>query len=68
MRVFLVDIVDFSEVQAIEAARLFNAVGRQRRLRVDAMVAATAIVAGAALATGNRADFDPFVAYGLRLA
>jgi len=68
MRAFLNRIVVFDEPQAREAARLFNAVRRQRRLRVDAMIAGTAVVAGAALATGNRADFEPFVAPGLLLA
>jgi predicted nucleic acid-binding protein len=57
----------FEEVQAIEAARLFNAVGRVRRLRVDAMIAATAIVAGARLATSNTEDFKIFVPHGLQL-
>jgi predicted nucleic acid-binding protein len=53
--------------QAREAARLFNAVKRVRRLRVDAMIAATAILADATLATSNTADFQCFVPYGLKL-
>lgn len=57
----------FEEVQATEAARLFNATGRIRRLRVDAMIAATAIVASARLATSNTEDFKPFVPHGLKL-
>jgi predicted nucleic acid-binding protein len=57
----------FEEVQASEAARLFNAVGRVRRFRVDAMIAATAIVAGARLATSNIEDFKIFVPHGLEL-
>jgi predicted nucleic acid-binding protein len=61
-------ILAFHEAQAAEAARLFHAVKRPRRLRVDAMIAGTTIVAGAALATSNRADFEPFVAHGLVLA
>jgi predicted nucleic acid-binding protein len=68
MRAFLDRIVPFDEPQATEAARLFNAVRRRRSLRVDALIAATATVAGAALATSNRADFQPFVAHGLVLA
>jgi len=68
VRAFLSEIVVFGEPQAREAARLFNAVGRARRLRVDAMIAGTAIAASAALATSNRADFAPFVAHGLLLA
>ena len=57
----------FEEVQATEAARLFNAIGRVRRLRVNAMVAATAIVAGARLATSNSEDFKTIVPHGLKL-
>jgi predicted nucleic acid-binding protein len=68
IRAFLTEIVVFDEPQAREAARLFNAVGRKRHLRVDAMIAGTASAVGAALATGNRADFAPFVAHGLLLA
>jgi predicted nucleic acid-binding protein len=68
MRAFLkAGISGFGEIQAFEAARLFNAVGRTRRLRVDSMIAATAIVAGASLATSNRNDFHPFVSFGLKL-
>lgn len=60
-------ILPFDEAQAAEAARLFNATGRLRRLRVDAIVAAAAIVAGASLATGNQRDFLPFIGHGLKL-
>ena len=60
-------VIAFEEVQAIEAARLFNAVGRTRRLRIDAMIAATAIVAGARLATSNAQDFKAFVPHGLTI-
>ena len=60
-------ILPFDEIQAVEAARLFNATGRLRRLRVDAIVAAAAIIAGASLATGNKGDFLPFVEHGLKL-
>lgn len=66
-RAFLAGIVPFTETQAREAARLFNAVERRRSLRVDAMIAATATVAGARLATNNRADFLAFVPHGLTL-
>jgi predicted nucleic acid-binding protein len=67
-RAFLADLLPFTEAEAREAARLFNAVGRRRSLRVDAMIAATALTAGASLATNNREDFAPFVPYGLELA
>jgi len=59
--------VPFAEAEAVEAARLFNVIKRKRSLRVDAMIAGTAIAAKARLATQNRADFKPFTAYGLTL-
>jgi predicted nucleic acid-binding protein len=60
-------IVAFEETQAAEAARLFNAIGRIRRLRTDTMIAATAIVAGATLATSNKEDFKVFIPHGLNI-
>ena len=67
MRAFLAEVVPFGEVQATEAARLFNATGRKRHLRVDAMIAGTATAVGARMATGNRSDFEPFTKHGLTL-
>lgn len=67
IRAFLTEIVPFDEKQATESARLFNQAGRKRSLRVDAMIAGTALAANASLATDNRADFLPFVAHGLKL-
>jgi predicted nucleic acid-binding protein len=67
VRAFLAEVIPFHEEQAREAARLFNAAGRKRSLRVDAMIAATAITAGARLATGNRDDFAPFLQHGLEI-
>jgi len=67
MRAFLDEIVVFGESEAEESARLFNATGRRRHLRVDAMIAGTATVAGARLATNNRADLSAFVPHGLQL-
>ncbi len=60
-------ILPFTDETAVEAARLFNAAGRPRRLRVDAMIAATALLANARLATGNTEDFRLFAAEGLEL-
>ncbi|MFP4432639.1 MAG: type II toxin-antitoxin system VapC family toxin [Spirochaetaceae bacterium] len=60
-------VLPFGNPEAVEATRLFNAAGRRRSLRVDAMIAGTAILAEAELATENREDFAPFVPLGLRL-
>ena len=69
MRAFLTHgIIAFEETHAVTAARFFNAVQRRRRLRVDAMIAATAILAGGRLTTLNAADFGLFVPHGLKLA
>lgn len=61
-------VIGFDTEQADKAARLFNDVGRNRRLKFDAMIAASAMCVGAQLATGNRDDFLPFVPFGLSLA
>lgn len=57
---FLQAILPFSELEAEVAARLFDHAGRARSLKTDAMIAATAIVAGADLATNNLQDFREF--------
>ena len=67
IRAFVQHVVPFDEPQAVTAARLFNAINRTRRLRVDAMIAGTAVAAGATLATNNREDFKAFVPHGLRV-
>ena len=46
---------------------LYFRAGSRRRTRMDSMIAATAIRAGAELATTNRDDFAPFVPLGLKL-
>jgi predicted nucleic acid-binding protein len=61
-------IIPYTADQAVESARMFNAVGRPRGLRVDAMIAAAAVVADARLATANTKDFARFEPFGLRLA
>lgn len=67
MRAFLTEIVPFGETEALEAARLFNAIKRKRSHQVDAMIAGTAVAAKARFATQNRTDFKLFVTHGLML-
>lgn len=60
-------VLPYTSDQASESSRLFNAAGRARRLRVDAMIAACALLTDARLATSNREDFSAFVPLGLDL-
>ncbi len=60
-------ILPLGEIEAQSAAVGFRSLNKPRRLRVDAMIAATAIVANAHLATNNSKDFLPFVPHGLIL-
>ncbi len=57
----------FDEAAAVLAGQLFFQTGSKRRNRLDTMIAATAILAGAELATVNPEDFAPFVPHGLKL-
>ena len=61
-------IIPVGQAEAELAARLFNTTGRRSRSLPDCVIAASAILAGAPLATENTADFAPFLAHGLTLA
>lgn len=52
---------------AEKGAELFNLTGRRSRSLADSLIAAVAMRCDAKLATGNRADFQPFVSQGLIL-
>lgn len=60
--------VSFREEEAPLAARLFNDAGRRRGSMVDCLIAATALRAGARVATTNPGDFARFSGAGLALA
>ena len=61
-------IVPFGRPEAVLAADLFNKTGRRRGSRFDCLIAATAILAQAELATVNQSDFGVFQQEGLKLA
>src|ERR1039458_1921422 len=61
-------IVPFGRPEAALAADLFNKTGRRRGSRCDCLIAATAMLAQAEIATVNQADFKAFTAHGLKLA
>lgn len=67
MRAFLSEIIPFDERQAQMSSQLFEYAGRKRSLKVDSMIAGTALLAGAQLATNNRSDFIHFAGAGLDL-
>lgn len=60
-------VIAIEEADAEIAAELFNAVGRHKGLKTDALIAAMAIRADAELVTLNARDFLPFTEHGLRL-
>ncbi len=60
-------VVVIDHEHAVLAAKLFNAAGRRRILKTDALIAAAAILADALFVTISITDFKPFVTLGLRL-
>ena len=67
VRSLLGPILPLGEPEADRAAELFNRLGRLRTLRVDCLVAGTALVADARVASSNLRDFTAFVPMGLQL-
>ncbi len=61
-------IVPFGKAEAAPAAELFNKTGRRRGSRFDRLIAATALLARAEVATLSLGDFRVFVPHGLKLA
>ena len=61
-------IIAFGHAEAAAAANLLNKTGRRRGSRFDCLIAATAVLRQAEVATLNDADFKAFVPYGLKLA
>jgi len=61
-------VVSLGRAEAEKASQLFNVSGRKRGSLPDCLIAATAICAGARLATQNQRHFAPYIASGLRLA
>ena len=61
-------ILPLNEQAARRSAELFNATGRLRSLKLDCLVAGTALAAGARVTTSNLRDFSAFVPWGLGLA
>lgn len=61
------DVNAFDQSTANLAGELYHLTGSKRRTRLGSMIAATAILAGAELATVNPEDFQPFEPHGLKL-
>ena len=60
-------IAPFDETSALLAGEMFRQAGVKRAQRLDTMIAATAILAWAELATVNKAECYAFVIHGLKL-
>ena len=60
-------VIPFGKAEAAMASDLFNKTGRHRGSRFDCLMAATAILHKAGLATVNQSDFKVFATHGLKL-
>ena len=58
---------DFEKLDSQRSADLFNATGRKRAMKLDCMIAASATLHSARLATTNVGDFQAFVTQGLAI-
>lgn len=67
VKMLLSEIIAFDDALSADAADLFNAIGRSRKMRVDSMIAASAMRRGVPLATSNIQDFSRFAEFGLRI-
>jgi predicted nucleic acid-binding protein len=59
-------ILAFGRAEAVLVAELFNRTRRRRGSRFDCLIAATAMLSQAEMATANQSDFKTFVPHGLR--
>jgi len=59
--------MSFTAEDSMIAAKLYNLGGRRRGSLVDCMIAASALRAGASLATSNATDFTRLESAGLRV-
>ena len=66
-RILTGGIIPFDQPAAALAGELYHRTGSKRRTRLDTMIAATAILAGAQLAAVNPDDFAVFVPSGLKI-
>jgi predicted nucleic acid-binding protein len=60
-------VADLNKNDAYRAADLFNLTGRKRAMKLDCMIAASALLHSARLATTNTSDFLPFADQGLMI-
>jgi predicted nucleic acid-binding protein len=60
-------VADFAKTDSHRSADLFNLTGRKRTTKLDCMIAASALIQRARIATTNVGDFQPFAAHGLRI-
>lgn len=60
-------VVDFEEADSHRAANVFNLTDRKRSTTLDCLIAASAMLQRARVATTNVADFQAFAAHGLSI-